>query len=51
MRPNAGQTSIKLFNAKEANKNRRRENFLCAGLVQLFDLQDVLIKNGQMKPH
>ena len=33
---------------KEADKNRRREKSSCAvGLVQLFDLQDVLIKTGR----
>jgi hypothetical protein len=37
-----------IFNEKEADKNRRRESSSCAvGLVQLFDLQDVLIKTGQ----
>ena len=37
-----------IFNEKEADKNRRRERSSCAvSLVQLFDLQDVLIKTGQ----
>ena len=47
MRPNAADIN-QIFNAKEANKNRRREKSSCAvGLVQLFDLQDVLIKTGR----